>query len=383
MTTLQVMGVWLALVLGHGSHDPSPPAGEAAPAADAVAATQPAPEPEPPLTRDEALRRADEARQAHHQQRLEAMAALASAAQAALPALNDADRAATQALLQRIERELQAVREGRYVSVLAGEEESLNIAPLAEAHQACAQKLAGADDAYADAMQQILARDREGFVGARLTENLQASIDVILIPLLMDYYWHNGQLDDPPGSFDHTIRLGYRFLELEPREPAAKGLYGDVAWLLWSRWVTWKQDPRQMPVGEGDDVRALQLLQRGSRQNPDSAFYHFDAAVTLLGLAQNHNPRYYDFILEALGIAEVKAGDDAMKLRARMTLGHVYRKMRRYDEARHWYNQVLAMEPDNEIATRILAQEMNDGQPPATQPSDPAATQPAATQPRE
>ncbi|MCC6579010.1 MAG: tetratricopeptide repeat protein [Phycisphaeraceae bacterium] len=330
------------------------------------AATQSAEEPAiVPLTKEEALKLADEARQTHLSRRIAVMTAFREAAEKAMPTMPASDRSATEALIQRIGREIQMIRDGQYVSVSAGEEPAFDLAPLAEAKATCEQQLVEADETYLGTMRQTLHRDPEGHIGQRLTEQLSTTVDILLICALMDFYWHHGNLDNPPGSFDHCIRLGYRYLELEPKEPGAGTMYSDTAWLLWSRWVNWKNDPKQMPVGEGDDEVALRLLERGSAVNPDNAPYHYDAAMSLWGLAQFHNPKYYDFITRSLKVAAANAKDDKLKARVFMQLGHAYRKQGQMAEAKTWYEKVLSVEPENEIARRIIAEELGD---PATQP---------------
>jgi tetratricopeptide (TPR) repeat protein len=137
-------------------------------------------------------------------------------------------------------------------------------------------------------------------------------------------------------------------------EPQAASTYCDTAWLLWSRWVSWKRDHEAMPVGEGGDKAAHALLLKGRQANLDSAPYHINAGMTMWGVATYHDATYYDFVLDSFHLAEEHAADMKTLIQARLLVGHAYRKMDKPDEAIAAYRRVLDVDPQHEIATRLI-----------------------------
>ncbi|MAX27744.1 MAG: hypothetical protein CMJ19_24890 [Phycisphaeraceae bacterium] len=269
-------------------------------------------------------------------------------------------------LHEQLQQNITFLKSDRYISRLAGTSEDFDIPLLAEAQKQYVETTDATIDAYAKALAEAIRNDPEGHIGTWVKSDLKNCIDVELMCQLNEFYWHHGHLDNPPGSFDSIINISYRVLELEPDTAS---IYADTAWLLWSRWVTWKQEPEKMPIGENDDKTAIALLLRGRKACPDNASYHFDAAMTVWGLARHHKPEYWGFILDSLKLARktVKPDNQWLNVRIRTTLGHVYRQLEQFDDARKAYQSVLEVDPENDIAKRLLkemdeAANTNNGQ---------------------
>jgi tetratricopeptide (TPR) repeat protein len=265
-----------------------------------------------------------------------------------------------------LQADIESLKVDRYISTLAGTSKDFDIPLLAETQKDYVTQTDAILETYAKALAAAIRNDPDGHIGTWVKADLAHCIDVELMCQLNEFYWHHGNLDTPPGSFDSIIRISYRVLELEP---TSASIYTDTAWLLWSRWVSWKQDPEKMPVGEDDDKTAIALMLRGRKACPDNASYHFDAAMTAWGLARYHKPEYWDFILDSLKLARktVKPEEHWLNVRIRMTLGHVYRHLQRLDEARKAYESVFEVDPENAIAKRLLkemdeAANTNNGQ---------------------
>ena len=207
--------------------------------------------------------------------------------------------------------------------------------------------------------------------------DLKQATDPALLMLLSDYLWHHGDLDTPPGSFNTIIRLHYRVVELDPQ---ATPVYTTTAWLLWSKWVSWKMDPLKMPDGKSKVKEALKLLKRGEKANPGNAEYLCDSGTTMMSLARFHRADLYPFVFDQLKKADQNATAEQTKLkvRVRLTIAHNYRHLKQWDDAATWYRAVLELDPQNEVATRCLKQ-VTSGQPegePAAAPA-PASAVPA------
>ena len=91
--------------------------------------------------------------------------------------------------------------------------------------------------------------------------------------------------------------------------------------------------------------------------------------MTVWGLARHHKPEYWGFILDSLKLARktVKPDNQWLNVRIRTTLGHVYRQLEQFDDARKAYQSVLEVDPENDIAKRLLkemdeAANTNNGQ---------------------
>ncbi len=172
-----------------------------------------------------------------------------------------------------------------------------------------------------------------------------------------DYFWHNQELDRPPGSYSRLVDLNLRALELAPH---AVSVYGTTAWLLWSNWVSWKQDPQSIPGGGTKLDEALALLARGDRANPGNAEFLYEAGTVLLPLVQYHRPDLAPLAGSYLRrAAEAARGRGAIALKAwRAYAGHLYRHGR-YEQAARWYRKLLRQFPETEVAERRL-REMSD-----------------------
>ncbi|MBT3374161.1 MAG: tetratricopeptide repeat protein [Lentisphaerae bacterium] len=175
-------------------------------------------------------------------------------------------------------------------------------------------------------------------------EHLDELRDPELAAVLGEHLWHHQNEDSPPGSYNGIIALAYRQVELDPQVVRA---YTDTAWLLWSKWVSWKQDPEGMPDGEDGVTRALALLRRGAEANPDSARYHYDAGMTLMPLARSHLPDLYPTVNRHLERAVDLSDDLRLRILAGRQLGHNFRLAGDVDSAERWYRRVLELDPDN------------------------------------
>lgn len=182
--------------------------------------------------------------------------------------------------------------------------------------------------------------------------NVARITDISLLNDCMDFFWHNGDAENPPGSFNNQITLGERWVQLDPQ---ATQTYTVVAWLLWSKFATWQHDPKQMPDGATKAQEAIDLLLVGRRANPTDADYHLDCGETMLGLAKFHAPQYYSFVEDSYKLADRYFTDPAKKVRARLNLGHTYRYENKIPDAIDAYESVLAIDPNNVVAQRYLA----------------------------
>ena len=176
--------------------------------------------------------------------------------------------------------------------------------------------------------------------------------DTALLVAAAENVWHNPDLDDPPGSFNRIIDLNKRLLDIDPH---AVDTYGTTAWLLWSKWVTWTQDPASMPDGATKVDEALALLARGDKANPGNAHYLFEAGSVLIPLVQYHRqdlrPVLEDYLRRA---AKGATSPPSFVVKARRTYASHLFMVGEVAKARYWYRRVLDVDPDNEVATRRL-----------------------------
>ena len=182
--------------------------------------------------------------------------------------------------------------------------------------------------------------------------HLEELVDPGLISQLSEHLWHNQMLEKQVGSYNGIIAFGCRQLELEPHNIDA---YTTTAWLLWSKWVSWRNSPERMPDGEHRLDEAVALLQRGRRLNPDSARYHYEAGITIMPVARFHQRELYALVTDLLKNADQLATDTKLKIRARLSLGHCFRHWDRDAEALAWYRKVLELDAGNEVATRCIS----------------------------
>jgi tetratricopeptide (TPR) repeat protein len=182
-------------------------------------------------------------------------------------------------------------------------------------------------------------------------QNLAQVTDIDLLNDCMEYYWHHGDEENPPGSYNNTIALGRRWVQVDPQ---ATQTYTVVAWLLWSKWVTWSNHPEQMPDGATKAQEAIDLLLVGRAANSTDGDYHLDCGNTILPLAKFHLPQYYPFVEKSFQLADQYFTDPAKKVRTRLNLGHTYRYENKKAEAIAAYKSVLEIDPNNTVAIRYL-----------------------------
>lgn len=189
--------------------------------------------------------------------------------------------------------------------------------------------------------------------GERVLQNPHHRYDTNLLRECMGFYLDNQQYDSPAGSYNKALRLGYQIVSSDRRDVDT---YTMMAWLLWSKWVCWTKRPNQMPDGEGKADEAIELLNWGKQWNSQSARFHKESADTIWPLAKYYRTDLYDFVIENYRKADLLAvANDFFKVRVRLNLGHIYRQTGRKRPAVYWYQRVLEIAPDNEIAGRYLA----------------------------
>jgi len=190
----------------------------------------------------------------------------------------------------------------------------------------------------------------------RLLANLKTSRNLDLMWSCQEFYWHNGHLENPPSSYNNFIRIGYRYIEISPHE---SDQYANMAWLLWSKWVTWKKTPEKMPDGEHKLTEAYALALRGRASNPQDSEYHRKIGEVMWFAAKSYSPEYYPFVIESLELADFYSPPSKTQIRIRLTLGHIHRNLQNTERALHWYHKVLELDPNNEVALRLI-KELNE-----------------------
>lgn len=316
----------------------------------ATAPAPPATQPAEALTQQQAESLIRGARKTYKLALQDAMRRFRSAA-AAVRGAPPKEQEAIVALCTQLDEHIAAIGKDQYLPLLAGEDDPFTIESLAAARQTYVDQLTASYDLYNATLRTALSKDHDGHIAAMMMAELDKSTDMDLMWLLMDWYWNHQWLDKPVGSYEGIIRLGNRYLEMEPRTAS---VYCDNAWLLWSRWVVWKKEPQRMLIGEGGDEAALRVLLQGRAACKEDAGYHFDAAMTMWGLANAHNAKYFDFIKESLQLSEKHASSPQQHVRARLMLGHTCRIMNQFEEARQWYQRVVELDPNHEVASRML-----------------------------
>lgn len=182
-------------------------------------------------------------------------------------------------------------------------------------------------------------------------DHLDQVFDVNIVMTCADYFFHHPGNDVDHIGYSHTIACMDRAIVLHPH---ATELYTDTAWLLWSDWVTWTQDPNRIPVAQDHVQKALRLIEQGRAANPNNGTYLFDAANTLMPLAKFHRPDLMDLVIGYYCDAEALTTDKTQRVRIRTILGHRYRLQGKTKEALHWYHAALELDPSNKIALRYV-----------------------------
>jgi len=192
-------------------------------------------------------------------------------------------------------------------------------------------------------------------VDAAFCARIVARVDQIqqLDPLhdCMEFYYHNGRHENPPGSFNHTIRLGYRILELDSSD---EDTTSTVVWLLYSKYATWRKNPEWMPDGATKLDEALALMHRGLANNPQSANLPLTIGHIFEGLVKFYHPEKAPLLFMLYERANLLAQDDRTRIRARLDLGHAHRKYGTCADALHWYREVLRVDSANAVALREI-----------------------------
>ena len=161
-----------------------------------------------------------------------------------------------------------------------------------------------------------------------------------------DFYWHHADYDI---GWNKMIKLTYRMIDLDPRNAE---LYGDCAWLLWSKWVRWSQnpqDPAGMPDGAKRKAESMRVFEDGLART------HRDFNI-LVAYAKHATGFLQDWPkgIELWTEVNARAADDKMRIRARLSLGECYRKLGQAEPAKRWFKAVLEIDPQNRSALTYL-----------------------------
>jgi tetratricopeptide (TPR) repeat protein len=189
-------------------------------------------------------------------------------------------------------------------------------------------------------------------------DHLDALTDVGFIMTLSDTIWHNHNLDRPPGSFNDIIRFQYRILDIDP---GLADVYSTIAWLLWSKWVTWTREPERMPDGDSKLEEALAVLERGAEANAQDAAYMYEAAKVLNPVVRFHRPDLSGTVIEYLLKAYSLEKEPQKQIRIRLDIAHQYRHAGNVAEAAEWYRRALEIDPQQPVACQYLKQLENAG----------------------
>lgn len=190
-------------------------------------------------------------------------------------------------------------------------------------------------------------------ISERVLGDLPCQHDTGLLKECMGFYIDNQHFDNPAGSYNKAIRIGYRIVTIDRKDIDT---YTTMAWLLWSKWVSWTKNPNRMPDGEGKADQAVELLNWGKQWNQKSERFYKESADTIWPLAKYYRTDLYEFVIENYRKADLLAGEnDLVKVRVRLNLGHAYRQIHEDRTAISWYKKVLEIAPKNEIALHYLA----------------------------
>jgi len=177
--------------------------------------------------------------------------------------------------------------------------------------------------------------------------------DLGQIYLCMDIYWHGEQQDNPPGSYTNIIRLLDRAEELDPSQ---WDNFTTAAWLLYSQWVAWHQDPVHNYYGKDKDQAAEREIMKGRRTHMRNFTFHLDSGAVMELMAENYLPAYFPFVQDCFKLAYKAAGADGEKVRALLNLGDSYRHSGDKRRALKAYKKVLKIDPSNQTAQQYVSQ---------------------------
>ncbi|TVM03947.1 MAG: hypothetical protein CV087_02735 [Candidatus Brocadia sp. WS118] len=187
----------------------------------------------------------------------------------------------------------------------------------------------------------------------QVLQDLQSQYDTDVLKECMGFFIDNQQFDSPQGSYNKAIQLGYQIVNVDHKDIDT---YTTMAWLLWSKWVSWTKNPDRMPDGEGKADQAVELLNWGKQWNQKSERFYKESADTIWPLAKYHRTDLYEFVIENYRKADILAGsNDLIRVRIRLNLGHAHRQIHEHKTAIYWYKRVLEIAPKNEIALHCLA----------------------------
>ncbi len=184
---------------------------------------------------------------------------------------------------------------------------------------------------------------------AQIVENIATIVDADALDDCRNFYWHHGQYDI---GWNKMIKLTYRLSALDPQDAE---LYGDCAWLLWSKWVRWSKDPAGEPDGANGKAESIQVFENGLARTDNN-----------LGIVVAYAKHMTYFLqdwpkgIELWKDVNARAADNQMRIRARLSLGECYRESRQVESARGWFKAVLELDPQNHIALDYL-QELGQG----------------------
>ena len=160
------------------------------------------------------------------------------------------------------------------------------------------------------------------------------------------FYWHNGEFDNPPGSYNNMIKINYRVLVLDPTDADT---YSTTAWLLWSKWVTWTKDPQAMPDGESKKDESISIFEKGIRYNRYNALFYNEYANHMFGFIGD-----FDKAIELYKLTNEFALQDKLRVQARLSVARCYRHIGQIESAKEWYKAVLEIDPQNQNALKSL-----------------------------
>ncbi|MEI8346983.1 MAG: tetratricopeptide repeat protein [Pseudomonadota bacterium] len=163
----------------------------------------------------------------------------------------------------------------------------------------------------------------------------------------IDFYWHDGEYDNPPGSYNNVIILLKKAAAIDPMQ---YDNFTTAVWLLYSQYVSWEKDPVNNTWGQGKDQEAVAMVMQGRRYHRNYFPYNLETGMHMLNMARFHLPQYYPLAAECFELAYQSAQNDKERIRALLTLGHTHRYQGQKEEAIAQYQRVLQIDPNNKVA---------------------------------